>query len=1112
MMQFSLIYRLRTLFLFAVSATTVAAGMADAGENLLRNGSFEGGKRYWYETDDKELVRGDAAQGDTALRIAKGGVQSAAFTLKPGVPVTISFSAKAEAETTVGWQCTPCSREIGCKLGQTWSMKHFHPVELGTTWKRYSVKFTPSAAQDGFWPRPTYMIQLGDGDKPWLLDAVTVAYDAGADAYIPYREVEAYVDSPDLKGYRDASANLFERSAVVNLVGTASNPGDKPREVTLRLQLMDYEGRQAVGKPYDSIVVIPPGKAVETRVPMKLSATGLVLARCSVLAGGKVVDSSDLPLCSLPYPKSATAPDPRERFGGSLFGLHGARQYQKIGMGWTRWFPHMNWADHQPESADRWIWFDRELDDLAALGISTHAVLYGKPKWAFHDDKQQLPKDMQWPASDSRWDDLTPQCGWDRFIVNAVKHYRGKSLVYEIENEPEFDGWDNAKDLYAKFTIRTARLIKRTDPKARVMVNNVYGIPSGLNRYLLERGAGKWIDIISWHDYHDGWLADATAVRRMRGALDDLGCRHMEIWFNEGWAYTNTAVDEPAVALTNFDSAQATNAMVASIAELTCNGQEKTILFLTNYEEHGMSFWDYCGPGTLLWDYYGYPLPLVPAWNVMCHHLGLSRPVAFARPEGANFCIFDDLRNHRGVVVAYADREAPRDVTVELPADKWVAEDAMGNATPLDGSRLVLSRSGRPVFLYSTAKTAGKQFALRLAPLDRKNASFVRSGGATASYRLPSVWEGKTKDSTEGNPAVANGKPIWRLDQVWPADPNAPANYRPLSWRDGWWLAREHTFGGQPKAEMKDGAIRMEFRAPHQGSPGEKLCGLVFIAPQAGEFDLAGAAELKLWDGGNPVRLSILHKTKDAVKEVASISLVRDQQVSLAGVCIALAANEELVLLPRIEGMYTGGDVTLRGLTIAIGGAGRSYRLPQSWQGDRKGTAEGNPISVSGRPVWRLDHVWPDDPVKTGNYTPLPWNGVAWQPGNGAFGGQPEVRVENGAFQAAVRGSWTGNEGQRIAALVFISPKSAVYTASGLARSKPWEGGAKTFRLGLFKKDTQRAVLLKTIEMPRDGSAVPLQIEVELTAGHELVFLPLMPDWHNATNTSIENLVIEERH
>ena len=1112
-MAFTAIAGLTTVFcLFPISHA------ASTGGNLLRNGSFEGGKRYWFEAGADTLIRGAAADGEYALHMEKGVIQSAAFELTPGKPVTISFSVKSDSPTTLGWQCTPCDRELAMKLGLTWGLRSKHPVQADKEWRRVSFTFTPNEPQNGFWPRPTYMLQLGDAEKPISLDAVTVAYGAGADAYIPRAQVEALVDCPDLKGYRETDANILKKGQLVTLAGSVSNPGKKAHGLTLRWQLFDYEGIRAISQAVEKSVTVQPGKTLTVSVPMKLSSTGLVLARFSALANGKVLDKSDLPLTSLPYPKAATKPDWRERFGGSLWGPHVSRQHQRIGLAWTRWRPHMNWEDHQPDGPDRWKWFDKELDSLSSFGISTHAVLYGKPKWAFDSD-QQLPKDMQWPANDPRWDILTPQCGWDKFIVEAVTHYRGRSLIYEIENEPEFDGWDNKKDLYAKFTIRTARLIKKTDPRAKVMVDNVYGIPSGLNQYLLEQGAAKYLDVISWHDYHDGWLSDASAMKRMRLNLDALGGKNVEIWFNEGWAYTNTAVDEPAVALTSQNSSQSANSLVCSISELTIAGQDKTILFHTGYEEHGMSFWDYCGPGTMLWDYYDYPLSILPAWNVMAHHIGLSDRVGFIRPVGANFCIFQDIRNGRGVMVAYADRDSKTDVSVALPnfGAPLIAEDAMGNAVPAPKT-LVLPKNGRPVYLYTIAKTPGKLFLAKLIPLDRKNAGFVTTGGSgVQSWQLPGAWEGAKADTAEGNPVMADGKPIWRLDQIWPADPMLPANYRPLTWQNGWWIAKANQVGGQPKAELKDSAIRMEFRAAHGDPKAPRICGLAFIAPKAGIYSVSGTAELKMWEGDNTVHLAVLKKSVSSVELIDSILLVRDRGVMLSSKPISLKAGDELVLLPMPEGAFNGGDVTIRDLRVRISAKGSAataplaaYHVPSAWDGVKSGTSQGNPIQDNGKAIWRLDQVWPDQPMMTTNYLPMIWNGTEWNVAQNGAGGQPAIRISSGAVDFAVRGSWTTQEGQRIAGLVFITPKSGVYRVRGKARTQPWTGDAKVYRLDILKKDTQRAADVRQLELPRYGTRVPFDFKVELTAGHELVFLPLMPDWHNATHTTIEDLTIEQ--
>ena len=900
-------------------AVLLLAGLAApaAAQNLLRNGSFEGGARYWYEADDKQLVNFVTADGEYALRLDAGGIQSAAFLLEQNKPVTLSFSAKTlSGEGAMGWQLTPASREVGLENGLTWGMRGANPVKLTADWKRFSFTFTPTAATTGLWPRPTYMLQLGDATGPVLLDAVTVAYDAGADGFVPYKPLEVQAVCPELKGYADPSGNLLQRGQDVTLIAAVYNPAGEDRPVTLRWQFVDYEGVKVLGEVVEKKVNAPHNRTTSVPQTMRLPATGMVLGRVSAVgADGNVIDSSDIPLCSLPYPMDATTPDFRERFGGSIFpgADHNMKLIQKIGFRWTRWAPHMGWPEHQPDGPDSWRWFDAELDELANHGFATHFVMFHDgPAWTFGGGVKQLPKDMQWPADDPRWDDLTPQSDWDRFVVKSVDHYRGRPLVYEIENEPEFNWKDDQKDLYAAFTKRTARLIKKTDPQAFVMVDNVYGVPSPLNRRLLERGAGEFLDAISWHDYHEGWLADAASMRRMRGALDDLGCKNVQIWFNEGWAFTNTVVDEPAVALTNLNAAQSTNAAVNSVAELTANGQDKTILFHTGYDDHGMSFWDYAGPGTMLWDYYGYPLPLVPAWNTLVHHVGLSDVAGCVRPPGATFNIFQDNRNGRGVMVAYADRGAKADVTVELPMDGLVAEDAMGNAAPLAGRSLTLSKTGRPVFLYAAEKTSGKAFADAMAPLDRSTASFVSDDGGR--FALPPAW-----GESAGNPATAYGKPVWTLLQVWPPDPTKPANFRPLVWQSDYWQVIDNGAGGQPKVEMKDAALRLEFRAPDNESPGEKLAALAFTAPADGTYSLAGSAELKLWDGRNPTRLTVLRRGKNSVEEIKSLAMKRDGRVDLNGVAAELSAGDQLLLLPRIEGMFTGGDVTLRDVVVSRG-------------------------------------------------------------------------------------------------------------------------------------------------------------------------------------------------
>ena len=907
---------LLVFLLFALFASVFAQPDNAAPVNLLRNGSFEGGTYYWHEVvwdnvRDKFLVKGNAAQGEYCLRIDKGFIQSAAFTLIPGKPVTISFSARADADATMGVQCSPCSREVGVSTGQTWGLRSTHPFSLGKTWKRYSLTFTPTAPQNGLWPLPTYMLQIGDADKPIFLDAITVAYDGGKGQYLPYHPIEAQIESPNLKGYTDVSGNVLPANAKVTLIGHAANPGTVPKNVTLRFQFFDYEGTKPLGPAIQRSVTLAPGQVASENVVLPLPAKGMVIARLSVITGGNILDTSDLPLTSLPYPKSATTPDYRERFGGSYFGPHSVALARRMGFTWARWYPHLNWDDHQSEGPDTWKWFDSQIAEVAKQGISMHAVLYGRPKWAF-DGNSPLPKDMQWPENDPRWEDLSIKTAWDNFVGAAVTRYKGKPLVYEIENEPEFD-WNGKDALYTKFTLRTARLIRQTDPKARIMVDNVYAIPSGINYHFLKNGGAKWIDIISWHDYHDGWLTDGLNLRRMRNALDDLGGKHIEIWFNEGWSYTNTAVDEPAVALTNHTSVSNTHAMVNSVAELTANGQDKTVLFHTGYEGHGMSFWDYCGPGTMLWDYYDYPLPLVAAWNTLAHHIGLSERVAFIRPPGANLCIFQDLRNGRGVIVAYADQEATKDAVISLPFSGLIAEDIMGNAVPLSTKTLRLSKTGRPVFLYSAAKIPGKTFAQKLSPLDRKQSEFVAASGK--EFRLPAVWEGTTRGTAQNNPILVRGQPLWRIDQVWPDNPIFPANYTPLLWTGTEWIPEKNGFGGQPAVRIADGKFAVGVRGSWSGSEGQRLAGLVFIAPKTGTYKVRGTAYNDPWEGDAVLELGIFKKDTQRSLAIKTFPLPRRTEV-LFTATVDLTTGQELVLLSQVPNWHNASNITLRDVVV----------------------------------------------------------------------------------------------------------------------------------------------------------------------------------------------------
>lgn len=930
------------LFPFLPAAGFLAAAMAvraGAAENLLRNGSFEGALLYWHNVStNMQLVR-DAKAGEFALRIEKGNPMSAPFVCKRGHKYTISFFVKAEKPCTVEVQMPPSAREEAQKAKRLWTKEGAQSAKVGTEWRRVSFTWPANVPPSGFWPDPHYMVQIEPRGGAILVDGVTVTEGhQGTEDYVPRSEVEIVAECPDLPGYTGAKANLFEKGATVRVTAHVSNPGTTERDVTVCWQLFDYEGEWPVGEAAERRLKMAAGRTISETVPMKLDVNGCVLARVSVSDSSGIrnpassIASSQLPLTSLPYPKAATKPDVRERFGGSFAGGPGMlEKFQRIGFGWTRWFPETKWHNFQKSAGAPFDWHDEKFDLADRHGVSQHVVLYGWPQGLMDREHsgQPLPLDMKWPADDPRWDDLAIETAWDKYVKAAAAHFQGRSVVFEIENEPELDKWEGRFDQYAKFTIRTARQIRRTDPQAKIMVNNVYGIPSKVNASFFKAGGLKFIDVMSWHDYHAGWLTDANGIKRMRQNMDEAGGQHVEIWFNEGWAFSNTAVDEPP-ACTGLTAAQSCNAIMASVAEMSVAGQKKTILFHTGYEHHGMSFWDYSGPGTMLWDWYGLPHPHVAGWNVMSHHIGLSEAVGLVRPPGANFCVFDDLRNGRGVMIAYADRDAKTDAVIELPdlGTPLIAEDIMGNVCNADtlvrGARrtgvsaLRLSKTGRPVLLYTEKKTSGRLFLDRLAPLDRKHSGFAsRDSSGAAVWRLPAAWEGGRKGSPEGSIVSSEGKPVWKLAQIWPPEPRKPGNYRAMNWGGTEWSVSEGGFGGQPTAALKDNALQLKTRAPHGQPPQRRVCALVFVAPETGSYSLSGTASARIWEGGNKMTLRLLRMNASDAAEAGSLAIAPNAAVPLDGLGVQLNAGDELVLLPEIDGMFNGGELNLRDLAIS---------------------------------------------------------------------------------------------------------------------------------------------------------------------------------------------------
>ena len=884
-----------------------------AAANLLKNGSFEGATTYWMTQG--VLDADHPALGTTSLRVDVKDVRSASFPIDPGRTVTISIDARAAIAGEVTVQLAPSNRELAQKVGWIWNKDRTHRLAIGTTWRRVSVDVAiPALEGDGsflnsserWWDKQSWILLIG-GPNPFWIDGVTVAYDGeGREAYVPYSPVEVTAAVPDLPGYT-AGANLLDAGSRHEIVGTFFNPSDRPRSASARFELLDYRGEQTFDGPYEQPITIPAGGSISVRQSLTLKGRGLMLARVSAVDGGAVLGKCDHPLTALAFEMQATKPQPEERFGASFRGGPLIDAGQRIGLAWSRWYPHLNWAAIQPDGPNSWHWPDAAMDDLERHGMSVVGVLYGLPKWAA-GPKPPLPQDMTaWTADDPRWDDLVVETRWDRYVKAVVDHYRHRSVVWEIFNEPDIQqGWDRAD--HFNMVRRTYALIKTTNPQAKVLINATWPGISGYYQDFLDRGGADRFDVFTFHNYTRGAPATGRQVADMKAVFAAKGNRDAEVWFDEGWTYTPTSFDYPSLPIIEVSPPACADMMVRAAADLLAGGLDKLITFHIGYPEHGKSFWDWVGSGTEWWDDHGQPTVAVAAFNTLASQLGLSERVTTIRPPGAVVHVFEDRRHQRGVAVAWSTGQ---DTVLPLPRTGWTRLDPMGNLSHLAVRDLLLPADQRPCFLFH-GEDSGAQLAAWLRPLD--------TGSDPGLARLPETWGGVSAGSADGNPYLVDGLPRWRVDRVWPDDPLQVANYHPLLWSDNQqWLDPEHSHGGQPVATTGDAAVSLGARTAWPGQPGAKLPALVFVPPAAGVYRVSGKAEVRIWYGEPPVTLRALRldRTTGEAAELASwTAAAKDASLAIELPAVDLAMGQELAFVPGLSHGLQAANIKLSELAI----------------------------------------------------------------------------------------------------------------------------------------------------------------------------------------------------
>lgn len=176
------------------------------------------------------------------------------------------------------------------------------------------------------------------------------------------------------------------------------------------------------------------------------------------------------------------------------------------------------WAKTEKEKGVYdWAWLDHIVEDAVGRGLKPWLQTgYGN---SIYHGAGGVNLGAGMPVSDEGFD------AYLKWVEQMVLRYADKVFDWEVWNEPNFgDNKMNTPEMTARFNIRTAEVIKKIQPEARISALalghiNLRFVERFL-KYLAEQNASGLFDNLTYHDYVYNPDANKLAVYRLRELVE----------------------------------------------------------------------------------------------------------------------------------------------------------------------------------------------------------------------------------------------------------------------------------------------------------------------------------------------------------------------------------------------------------------------------------------------------------------------------------------------------------------------------------------------------------------------------------------------------------------